>query len=81
MKPNLSSLSIAALSAALSFPVAAAADAASPRTSTDALSSKTNDQIIKMAMKKCGKKHDMKKHSGKDCADCDGNCGANCFKK
>ena len=81
MKLKLSGLSIAALSAALSFSVAAAEDAVSPTTSTDASSSKTNDQLIKMAMKKCGKKHDMKKRNGKDCEDCDGNCGANCIKK
>ena len=79
MKFKLSGLSIAALTTALSFPVAAAVDAVSPVASTDASSGEAKDQPTKMAMK-CGKKYDMKRN-GKDCEDCDGNCGANCFKK
>jgi len=80
MKLKLFGLSIAALTAALSFPVAAAVDTVSSITSTDASPSKSNDQLIKMAMKKCGKKHAMN-YNEKDCENCDGNCGANCLKK
>jgi hypothetical protein len=80
MRANLSNLSIAALTAALSFPVAASVDAVSSTISADASSGGAKDQPTKMAMK-CGKKYDMKKRNGKDCEDCDGNCGANCFKK
>lgn len=79
MKLKLSGLSIAALTTALSFPVAAAVDAVSPTTSTDASSSGAKDQPTKMAMK-CGKKYDIKRN-GNGCEDCDGNCGANCIKK
>jgi len=79
MKLNLSGLSIATLTAAaFSFPAAAALETTTPVTETKVSSDETKDQLQKLAMK-CGKKYDMKRN-GKDCKDCDGNCGANCFK-
>lgn len=80
MKLNLSSLSIATLTAALSFPAAAALNtAAPPVTETKVSSSEKKDQPQKLAMK-CGMKCGMK-CDGKDCGDCGGNCGANCIGK
>ena len=79
MKANLLSLSVAALTAVLSLPAAATSDTITS-VSTDVASNGTKNQSAKVAMMKCGKKYDMK-HNEKDCENCDGSCGANCFKK
>lgn len=79
MKLNLFSLSIATLTAALSFPATAALGAAAPTAVTDVSSSGTKDQPKKLAMK-CGTKCGMK-CDGKDCGNCGGICGGECVGK
>ena len=81
MNINLCKLSIAALTAALSFPAAATPDTINS-ISTDISSNNTNkEQPTKLAMKcnmklKCGMKCNEK-----DCGDCGGACGGNCGEK